>query len=227
MAIRRTPFAVDEWYHCFNRGVDKRTTYRDEADYNRFLELLFLTNDTAPFKRENFSVESLEEVVRVQRYEPLVAIGAFCLMPNHFHLLLREIIEGGITTFMHKLGTAYTMYFNARNERTGNLFCKPFRSRHVHNDQYLQYLVQYIHSNPAELYEPKWKSGEVGNMDRLVKKLTTFPYSSMEAYDNANVPTRPILDESVFDVVRKVSSKHMLADAAYYYAEYPQDDAFC
>ena len=84
-------------------------------------------------------------------------ILAYCLMPNHFHLLLQDALPagGGISKFMQKVGTAYTMYFNASRERAGNLFVKPFRSKHVSDDRYFKRVAQYIHFNPIELMEPE------------------------------------------------------------------------
>lgn len=152
MAMRKTQFAIGEWYHCYNRGVDKRITYEDSLDYFRFLEQLYLANSELPLRRDDIGPQDFEKILKIPRDETLVAIGAFCLMPNHFHLVLKEIMEGGITMFMQKLGTAYTMYFNARYERVGSLFVKPFRSKHIDTDRYFQYLINYLHCNPAELY---------------------------------------------------------------------------
>lgn len=222
MAMRKTPFAVDEWYHCYNRGVDKRITFQDESDYHRFLEQLYLANNGTPLRRDDIGIRNFEEILKLPRDEALVTIGAFCLMPNHFHLVLKEITEGGITTFMQKLGTAYTMYFNGRYERTGNLFNKPFRSRHIDNDRYLQYLINYLHCNPAELYEPRWKTGQVQNIEILIGKLIEYPYSSLGAYENKELPIRAILDESIFDVIRRTPAKQMLQEAKEYYLENPE-----
>lgn len=219
--MRKTQFAIDEWYHCYNRGVDKRITYEDEGDYRRFLEQLYLANDDMPLKRDDIGMRDFEEILQIPRDGTLVAIGAFCLMPNHYHLVLKEIVEGGITLFMQKLGTAYTMYFNARYERTGNLFIKPFRSRHIDTDRYLQYLINYLHYNPAELYEPGWKAGDVKNTEILIEKLTKYPYSSLGSYENRKLPTRAILDETIFDVVRKAPAKQMIREAREYYLENP------
>ncbi len=221
MAIRKTPFALDEWYHCYNRGVDKRTTYEDRGDYRRFLEQLHLANSTVPLRRDDITARTFEEIVRTKKKEPLVSIGAFCLMPNHFHLVLKEITEGGITKLMQKLGTAYTMYFNERHERTGNLFLKPFRSRHVHEDRYFQHLINYVHCNPAELYEPGWKAGKVKNYNDLAKRLIEYPYSSLGAYEDAELPVRNILDEGVFEIAVMTPAKHMVREASEYYLENP------
>lgn len=217
--MRKTPFAIDEWYHCYNRGVDKRITFEDEADYCRFLEQLYLANTGTPLRRDDIGTRDFEEILKLPRDGTLVAVGAFCLMPNHFHLVLKEIVEGGITKFMQKLGTAYTMYFNGRYERTGNLFVKPFRSRHIDTDRYFQYLINYLHCNPAELYEPKWKTGDVENIEILTEKLITYPYSSLGAYENRKLPIRAILDEAVFEVVCRTPTKQMIRRAREYYLE--------
>ena len=219
MAARKTSFAIGGWYHCYNRGVDKRITYEDARDYRRFLEQLYLANSETPLRRDDIGTQNFEKILQVPRNESLVSIGAFCLMPNHFHLVLKEIVENGITIFMQKLGTAYTMYFNGRYERTGNLFVKPFRSRHVDDDGYFQHLINYVHCNPAELYESEWKTGNVRNLQALTEKLIEYPYSSLGAYKNTQLSTRAILDESVFDVARIVHAREMIREAKEYYSE--------
>jgi len=222
MAIRKTSFAVNEWYHCFNRGVDKRMIFCDTQDYYRFLEQLYLTNNTTPLRHADLGIKKFTEILQLPKKENLVSIGAFCLMPNHFHLLLKETSEGGITKFMQKLGTAYTMYFNSKNIRTGNLLTKPFRSQHVDTDRYFQYLINYIHCNPAELFESKWKSGEIHDMEKLIKKLKSYPYSSLRAYEDKNVTTRSILDEYVFKIAQNKPAQTMLREAQEYYRENPE-----
>ena len=150
--MNRKPFAPDEWYHCYSRGVDKRTTFESPREYKRFIELLYLCNSEEPIHRSNLLNKTNEEILSVLRGAPLVSIGAYCLMPNHFHLLLKDLSEegDGISRFMQKLGTAYTMFFNTSRERTGNLFVKPFRSKHIKDDEYLKRVTQYIPFNPIE-----------------------------------------------------------------------------
>src|SRR3989344_1270124 len=117
MAYRRIAFAPDEWYHCYNRGVDKRTIFEEPRDYERFLEALYLSNATESIPRGTFQHLPHSEIINLERTEPIVAIGAYCLMPNHFHLLIKESVEGGISRFMHRVGTSYTMYFNIKRKR--------------------------------------------------------------------------------------------------------------
>lgn len=220
MAKRRTPFAIEEWYHCYNRGVEKRIAFEDVRDYHRFLELLYLGNDEFPLRRDDIGKYKFEEILKIPRGKKLVAIGAFCLMPNHFHLVLKEITDGGITKFMQKIGTAYTMYFNARHGRTGNLFIKPFKSRHIPDDRYFQHLINYVHCNPATLYEPEWKTSQVVDPQFLGDQIAAYPYSSLSAHTGAKTPINTILDSEVFSIVHTVRIQKMLQEARQYYADF-------
>ncbi|MCX6712418.1 MAG: transposase [Candidatus Vogelbacteria bacterium] len=110
---RKFTFTVGEFYHIYNRGTDKRIIFLDNNDRKRFYYLLFLCNGKSPFE---ISELDLKRVFDFGRGKTLVDIGAVCLMDNHFHLLLREKKENGISEFMHKVSTAYTLYFN-RNEQ--------------------------------------------------------------------------------------------------------------
>ena len=89
------------------------------------------------------------------RKETLVDIGAYCLMPNHFHLLIRETAEGNISRFMLKLQTGYPMYFNKKYQRTGALFEGKFKAKHITNDNHLKYLFAYLHLNPVKITDPQ------------------------------------------------------------------------
>ncbi len=141
-------------------------------------------------------------------------------MPDHFHLVLKEISEGGITAFMRKIGTAYTLYFNARHGRVGNLFLKPFRSIHVSTDRYFQHLINYVHCNPAVLYEPEWKTGHAVDPHFLGEHIAAYPYSSLGAYADTHTPTRTILDAEVFSIARTIPIQKMLQEARQYYIEH-------
>lgn len=176
-------FSEGEFYHVFNRGVEKRMVFVNEKDKKRFQKLLYLCNGT---RVVHFSVlkdfEKDNSLYQIDRGEPLVALGAYCLMGNHFHLLLREIQSGGISRFMQKLSTAYTMYFNILNERTGSLFENRFRARHASNDRYLKYLFSYIHLNPAQHVEPNWKEEGIISSFKTWQYVSTYSFSSLEDY---------------------------------------------
>ncbi|MBI4093380.1 transposase [Candidatus Kaiserbacteria bacterium] len=218
---RRISFGVDEWYHCYNRGVDKREIFGSEDDAKRFLMHLYLCNGSKPVALYDIEKPSLPKAYAEDRGSALVDIGAFCLMPNHYHLLIREVSEGGITSFMRKLGTAYTMYFNLKYERVGHLFSGPFRARHIANERYFQYVIQYIHCNPAELYEPGWKSGKVKNLTVLEKKLVEYPFSSLVSFERKS--TNPILSREIFEMTHREPLSRMLKYCHEYYADISND----
>lgn len=141
-------------------------------------------------------------------------------MNNHYHLLLREIAENGISRFMQKVGTGYSMYFNAKNQRIGNVFVKPFRSKHIVDDIYLRHVLQYIHLNPAEIFEPGWKKGIVADMRSLERQLAEYPFSSLVDYHGSTRPELAVLDFAAFDLLSDGLPKlsRVLKGAADYYA---------
>ncbi|KKT74245.1 MAG: hypothetical protein UW71_C0030G0006 [Parcubacteria group bacterium GW2011_GWB1_44_7] len=198
-------FALDEYYHLYNRGVDKRIVFENDSDYKRFVLLLYLCNGTSPVRfnsLSNWKGVTSPELVKVvfdyDRGKPLLALGAYCLMPNHFHILAREISENGISVFMQKVGTAYTMYFNGCRERTGALFQGVFKSEHANNDEYLKYLFSYIHLNPVKIIEPNWKKEGIADEQKIKQHLTSYPYSSYMDYLGVKREFSKILDRKKF-----------------------------
>ncbi len=194
MPLRKTPFAVGEYYHLYSRGVDKRVIFLDTSDEKRFIRLLYLCNGSKPIDYR--SVKKLP-LIDVERGEELAGIGAYCLMPNHFHLLVRETKENGITTFMRKLMTAYSVYFNKKYQRTGRLFSSEFKSSHLENDTYLKYIYSYIHMNPLKLSNPKWPSIRL-SPGEVKKLLNEYENSSYLDYVGNGREESLILDKLVF-----------------------------
>ena len=220
MAYRQTVFALGEWYHCYTRSIDRKTVFETSRDYERFLQALYVSNSVTPFQRSALYNPSHADFFTIDRGEPLVGIGAYWLMPNHFHLLLQEKSEGGISKFMQKIGTGFSMYVNAKHARVGNVFIKPFRSKHIVDDRYLRRVVQYIHLNPIELFEPKWKSGEAGQTWSLKQKLEEYRYGSLPDYYGAQRIEKRILDSDALQLLGDVPPlKEVLDEAAAYYAE--------
>lgn len=187
---RRTPFAPGEYYHLYNRGTDKRIIFLDDADHERFVTLLYLSNSGIPIHRSDYGTRMHKDLFLVSREMTLVDIGAYCLMPNHFHILLREHSEGGVSMFMQKLLTAYAMYFNKKYARTGTLFEGPFRGAHVERNDYLKYLFAYIHLNPIGIIDAGWKNKKILNKSIAEKFLAEYPYSSFRDYAHADTPRR-------------------------------------
>lgn len=197
---RRTTFALGEFYHVYNRGVDKRIVFENESDYKRFMLLLHLCNGESPVRLDilNPKGSTSTDPIGNSNFPSIVSVGAFCLMPNHFHILLREITEGGISAFMHRLSTAFTMYFNAKNERSGALFQGRFKAEHANNDRYLKYLFSYIHLNPVKLVEPAWKEIGIQDKDMVKKYLLSYPYSSYLDYIKGGREASKIVDRDEF-----------------------------
>jgi len=218
--IRKIAFVPNEWYHCYNRGVDKKIIFKNTADYRRFIMLLYACNSTKRLILSNFGKNyvgpSLDLIVKAERGEQLVDIGAYALMPNHYHLLLRECTPGGITSFMRKIGTGYAMSFNIKYKRTGTLFSSRFQARHVLDDRYMRRLVHYIHANPVELFEPEFKKGVIKNRTILQQKLLSYQYSSFPDYQKKVNRLEKILlnQESLFDAIDfDFSFSSMIRDA--------------
>lgn len=197
---RKIPLAVDEFYHLYNRGVDKRKIFWDERDYRRFLSLLYLCNGTETVHLQNLRAGNIsyEEVFSIHRGESLVAIGAYCLMPNHFHILVKEVIEGGTSLFMQKLQTGFVMYVNKRHERSGTLFEGRFKSEHVHTNNYFHYLYAYIHLNPIKILDPNWKKAGLASVEGGAEYLRQYPYSSYMDYLGVDRPESNILNREKF-----------------------------
>lgn len=181
--MRKEIFTNDNIYHIYNRGVEKRQIFMDSHDHFRFIHDLFEFNDIAPAGK--YSEAKPPKVKR----ELLVEILSFCLMPNHFHLILRQVVDNGITTFMHKLGTGYTRYFNDKGERVGSLFQSTFKAKIVENDQYLLQLSKYIHLNPLELFDSEFKKKNTISSEHI-KFLDNYRWSSyMDYIGNKNFPS--------------------------------------
>lgn len=182
---RTFSFAIGEFYHIYNRGTEKRNIFMSRSDRNRFLALLYFANQSDPADLK-LQGSTLLEIIERRTSAPLVEIAAYCLMPNHFHLLIREFEDGGISKFMQKLTTGYTMYFNKKNERNGSLFQGRFKATHVSDDRYLRYLISYIHLNPVKLIEPKWKETGITDKDRAERYLEEYTQSSYLDYLGRN-----------------------------------------
>ena len=158
--MRRTNLAIGEYYHIYNRGVEKRAIFLDSSDYWRFMAALIGFQGDADLnpvnrfvrlvKQREFNAEIFKEIAGKKYTE----LNGFCLMPNHFHLMLHEIAEGGISKFMQRSLNSYTKYFNAKYDRSGHLFSGRVQSSHINRDEYLRYLSAYIHLNPNEI--KKW-----------------------------------------------------------------------
>lgn len=180
---RRFVFSVDEYYHLYSRGVAQQKVFLDEDDHLRFLALLYAGNARKTIHVSDFGKKKIAEIFACPRGNTLTDIGAYCLMPSHFHLLIREKADTGVTLFARKLLTGYSMYFNKKYQRTGSLFAHPFRAQHVTDDQHLQYLLAYIHLNPVKTIDPEsWSGKRITNPPAAKKFLDNYRFSSYHEY---------------------------------------------
>ena len=206
MALRPVSFIENEFYHIYNRGTDKRTLFRDDTDRHRFLKLLYISNSVARINVRNI-LRKNNEPYTFERGVPLVNIGAYCLMPNHFHILLTPCMEGGVSLFMKKLCTAYSMYFNKRYNRTGTLLEGRFKSKWIDSDVYLKYLYAYIHLNPRKLMSHT--DANEPSDDELLTFLKSYHYSSFADYLQVNRLEEVILSPEPFPDYFKTVASHV------------------
>lgn len=178
MSLRKTNFVQGEYYHIYNRGNSKQKIFNDREDYLRFFSLLYVSNSSESFNLYDLNRNTNFNVYEIERINLLVDIGAFCLMPNHFHILITEKVESGIRKFMQKLSTAYSMYYNQKYKRTGGLFEGKFKSQHTNTDRHLKYLFSYIHLNPVKLIQKDWKEKGIKNKKEVLDYLNQYVYSS-------------------------------------------------
>lgn len=187
MPPRKVQFVNGEIYHVLNRGVEKRTIFEGKADYFRFISCLYELNDknlvkigkkrTDPVGAEKANKESLVEII------------AFCLMPNHYHLILRQLVDNGTSFFMKKLGNGYVGYFNKKHERVGPLFQGRFKAVHIKTDDQLINTVCYVFTNPVELLEKTWKDEGVRDAQKAIKFLESYYWSSyLDCIGKKNFP---------------------------------------
>ncbi|OGI27002.1 MAG: hypothetical protein A2359_04230 [Candidatus Moranbacteria bacterium RIFOXYB1_FULL_43_19] len=144
--MRKAQLAEGEYYHIFNRGVDKREIFSDHLDKQRFFRSMdeFNTLDPIGSIYENFFRDRKE---KNKSKKKLVGFVCFCLNPNHYHFILKQTAERGIEKFMQRLGTGYTKYFNKRHERAGVFFQGAFKAVHIKSNSYLLHLSAYVNLN--------------------------------------------------------------------------------
>jgi len=191
-------FEVGDIFHIVSRGVEKRNIFMKPQDYSRFiLGLEFfnrqnINNNLWELIAKAGTVPALERILneREKKSKPLIELMAFALMPNHYHLVAREIIKDGISLFMRKMG-GYSTYFNKQYKRVGPLFQSRYKAVPVINDIQLSNVFVYVHTNPIELIEPQWKDFKVRNSKKAIRWLASYKQSSyldyMEGHNYSNV----------------------------------------
>lgn len=169
---------MEQIYHVWNRGVDGRRIFSDDNDRYRFLLALEAFNSIKPIAIRNLGVVGFLEV---EPRERLVAIFAYTLLGNHFHICLKELRQGGLTKFLRKLGTGYTLYFNTKHKRCGRLFERTMQWKPVSTDRYFQHLIAYIHLNSLDALDKHWRTGDLRNQEKL-RMMREYRWSSAKSY---------------------------------------------
>jgi len=132
------------------------------------------------------------------RGKPIVSIGAYCLMPNHFHILITGKEKDSISKFVQKVSTAYVMYYNQKYKRTGGLFEGKFKSEYLLEDRYLKYIFSYIHLNPIKLIQKDWKEVGIRDKKATLKYLENYEYSSYLEYLGTKRKQKEIIERKSY-----------------------------
>ncbi len=177
MPVRSLPIITKEIYHVFNRATGSDIIFNNKYDYKHFLQLIeYYQYDNTPYRFSFLKRLKKEEkkalINRLIKEKKLrVSIIAYCLMPNHFHLLLKQKKENGIIKFMQQLQNSHASFFNKKNQRKGSLFGNRFKTVRVESNPQLLHVSRYIHLNPYSSY-----------IVRDYKTLLSYPYSSLPEY---------------------------------------------
>lgn len=194
MARKTTPLVNGEIYHIIVRGIDGQNIFRDKSDYYRAIHDLFEFNDEEStiwqFRRSFTSNNQFGDGPRTiaknegekKKRKFLLEILCFCLMPNHIHLLLRQLKNEGISRFMRKFGTGYVGYFNKKYNRQGYLFQSRFKRILIKDDEQLRKIFVYIHTNPAALVDSFWKEGGIKKSEMVIDFIENYKWSSYSDY---------------------------------------------
>jgi putative transposase len=211
MPGRKIPLVTNYFYHVYNRGVEGRPTYTSIREYRRFLNLIsyyrFQDPPTSFSNFKNYPKETRTKVMNdlKRKHKPLVEIINYCLMPNHFHLLLNQTEPDGISNFMSKLQNGYTKYFNKRNNRYGSLFQGRFKSIIIESEAQLLHVFRYIILNP-------YSSAIVKEIEKLIK----YPWTPLKNYLQNSVNEDTLSKELILNCF---TSKKALKDFIYNYAD--------
>jgi putative transposase len=212
--MRKHPLVENEYYHIYNRGVDKRNIFTNDHDYKRFFKIMQEFNCEDPigslyekYLREKNAKMEIES-------PPIVEIVAYCLNPNHFHFILKQIGEKGIEKFMQKIGIGYSMYFNKKYSRSGSLFQGKFKSSHIESTGQLLRLSVYVNCN-SEIHKihsaknypwcsfSEYISKDTGGICK--KEIITNQFRSEEDYNTYT-------SENIIDFQREKENEELILE---------------
>lgn len=198
MPNTKRKFIEGEYYHITLRRIGEELLFLDESDYFRGIFSFYEFNNSEPVtiqQRRNTRRQNNNHTARGQtssnsnnlsreKREKLLEIVAFCMMPNHIHLLVTPLVEGGVSKFMSKFGSGYPLYFKDRHKlkKTGHFFSNRFHAVHIKTDSQLRAVFVYIHTNPVSLIYPKWKEGATIDATKAFECCKSYKWSSLKDY---------------------------------------------
>jgi len=203
--MRRAEFTNNEYYHIFNRGVDKRTIFADKRDVDRFYQSMIEFNTLEPIGSiyENSFRKSPLGSFAPKLQKKIVDFTCYCLNPNHYHFILSPLIDKGIEKFMHKIGGGYTNYFNEKYKRSGSLFQGVFKAIRIDSNEYLLHLSAYInlnnkvHSLGSEAPKSSWKEYITDSKENFCNKKII-----LEQFKN-NTEYKKFAEDSLVDIKQR------------------------
>ena len=186
MSTRTRHDNKNNYYHIFNRGADGAPLFHDHKDFEHFIILLYIANNTDHFTLRGMEAE---DTFATRRTQTIVDIVAYCLLPDQFHLVLRDREPDGTRHFIHKVGTAYVMYYNHKYGHLGTVFAGTYRARRVLDQSRLYEMISRVHLYPFSVKEDE----EVTNRKKAVDQASQYEYSSMRDYLGEDRPQGVIL----------------------------------
>ena len=178
--MRKVSLTTGEIYHICNRSTEGKHIFESSHDAERFLKTLYDYNTTHEGLRGARRHPNKSASVKGS---PLVEVYATTIMPNHFHILVRQLVDGGITKWMQRSCNSFSHAYNLVHDRKGTLFMGRFQAVPVLDDHQLFHLLVYIHSNPLDLCVPHWRSGGVENWAKAKSFLANYRWSSLGVYE--------------------------------------------
>lgn len=193
MPHRKQQFVNGEIYHIVLRGIDDNLIFKDINDYYRGIFSIYEFNTTKPITiracrearakiKKMLKETNRDPVSVIDQRDKLAEALTFCFMPNHIHLLIKQLRDRGITKFMTKFGAGYGGYFNRKYKRQGYVFQSRFSAVHIKDDNQLKTVFVYIHTNPISLKEPKWKEEGIKETEKIIKFLENYKWSGYPDY---------------------------------------------
>lgn len=168
MPGRSTPLVAGEYYHVYNRGSDKRVIFNQSRDYKRLQLTFYYYQYIGPKPRFSRFSKSDLRLFKPDIKNKLIEVVCYCLMPNHFHFLVKQLKDNGISIFMSQLSNSYTKYFNTKYPRVGPLLQGKFQAVLIETDEQLIHTSRYIHLNPI--------------VSKVTSDLNNYPWSSYSEY---------------------------------------------